>query len=1291
MRFDINDEIFKEILEKIRNKIAVNKILKASNITEIIEIINVVNPKDEEQTGILHKIKMGINQKVQKIGAINPKERKKSSYFLNKTQEIISNTQIDDKDKIKKIKDLNFNRKNFIYESQEDKIYDFINDLLNDTNNKQKIFTYKFKINEQEKKVEIARINDITSQAKKGGYVSNPISLLEVFKLFYNFLGNQEIDNSSITIYKLYFILNIYSYYNDDQTLILSLKKIIETGVYTDDIILMIEDIITKINAKTLELFLNYIKNFNSTDTIIKNYYRNYNQIVRYLFINFIYKFYKNLEANDINLKITINDVTLEINKTHLEILKEIDEMIATNNFIFMKEIIVNKKGDRYLTDAKNTEINQMIANNNFEFLRDIIQINLTEENLIEEVKFLLNFIYEFTSKPDDYQIVINNASELNAFIVMELLSSDTTIKININGNNYEIPNIKHKPYKFKFDNEKPLNISVNLNPNQFSLYDFILRSLNFEYLALVLKRDFYFIDFDITKEYNFKFYINSEIMHLLEPTINLKKTLINYNYYNYKQSGSEKINFLPILRLNDNKLISYINYAIYLISSLFSKISSYNFKSLIYLYSIIKGSSKEYLDLSTYKGRDLILLRYKEFINQIQLLRFIEEILLYMRAKIPISGNIENFTMVIINFKSNNPIFSQLKINLDKNLIEELFKNPYKDLNIKTENKIDIYDYIHKSLELLFDIYKTTNVTDSHKQLQDEIFIPLLKGLNKKGFNISDLEMKLLDFNTSLLKQKLMPIVGERTKGGDGTTNVNENDMTLIEKEKKDKEFIFQKLTKIYKFFEKFEKFKKDFVISAKTINNKPNDNTNDNTNGEKFTEGILKDYQEFITTNSTFENPYESGTQKSQNIDEITYPDPKKDINEFSQNLSKIKSKLNNQKRTVENVLLEFGINKDDSYTEPTSSIQIKLKELKNNLKEILEETLPLLEPYKDIDEILIRLNLANYFKLKDDDKTTILDDIAEYLKIYDKIIDAYIQKLKELYNKYKDQERNIQRLESTYDTVIRNPDYDRNYRNDNRNYPYGQYIGGFQKGGNFFNFAINDETIKNINNNLKRIDKVKSDYKKLKVATTSINSNTDNEEVLNNFYNKDGDNIFERILYQYDKDRKTSISEIAKGKLYDVVTDNNLDPEIELEVTFTDKIIFIILIVIIRTISLQITNYFIDKDGLTTVAKSLVYYMIGYVLIFLIIFMIINIDIFRLRLIFNYMNMHINSTSILIHIIMSIIIGYIVYLLIINISPENKPTRLSKNQKLKLKMRIEILTIAIITLLIIFILVV
>jgi len=304
---------------------------------------------------------------------------------------------------------------------------------------------------------------------------------------------------------------------------------------------------------------------------------------------------------------------------------------------------------------------------------------------------------------------------------------------------------------------------------------------------------------------------------------------------------------------------------------------------------------------------------------------------------------------------------------------------------------------------------------------------------------------------------------------------------------------------------------------------------------------------------------------------------------------------------------------------------------------------------------------------------------------LDLYSKLINEYKRALKDLYNKYKDQEKNIKRLEDIYDTVLKNP--------ERRNRDYG---GGFKRkrlGGNNIIQNFKDEIkekLDTLNIKTNKIDKIKNDYKKFK-ATTVSNNTTENEEILKDFYDNQGDNIFERILYQYDKDKKTSIPEIARGKLYDAVTDNNLDPEIELEITLTDKIIFIVLIVIIRTISLQITNYFIDNDTLTTVAKTLTYYLIGYVLIFTLIFIIINIDIFRLRLIFNYMNMHINSSGILTHLIMSIIIGYIVYLLIINISPENKPSRLSKNQKLKLKMRLEILTIAIITLLIIFILVV
>ena len=130
---------------------------------------------------------------------------------------------------------------------------------------------------------------------------------------------------------------------------------------------------------------------------------------------------------------------------------------------------------------------------------------------------------------------------------------------------------------------------------------------------------------------------------------------------------------------------------------------------------------------------------------------------------------------------------------------------------------------------------------------------------------------------------------------------------------------------------------------------------------------------------------------------------------------------------------------------------------------------------------------------------------------------------------------------------------------------------------------------------------------------------------------------------------------------------------------------------MVIIIRLIAVNITYYFIDNNSITVIQKAIQYYAIIYILIFLILFIIINIDVFRLRLIFNFMNMHINSSGILIHIILKIIISYIVYLLIINIDNKTKPTRLSKHQKIKLKFKLDVLTITILVFLSIFILVI
>ena len=337
-----------------------------------------------------------------------------------------------------------------------------------------------------------------------------------------------------------------------------------------------------------------------------------------------------------------------------------------------------------------------------------------------------------------------------------------------------------------------------------------------------------------------------------------------------------------------------------------------------------------------------------------------------------------------------------------------------------------------------------------------------------------------------------------------------------------------------------------------------------------------------------------------------------------------------------------------------------------------------------------------MANYFALKDNKEPTILFDIKNYLNKCESIVDYYKSELENLKSRYDDQIKIIEQLKDNYQLIIKSKKGDRTSI-----FPFREG-GGKGKGkdkGKMKKFyggegKIKEKYDKDINpekDKIEKLNNIRKDFNKLKAATSLSKSNPANEEIIENIYDEKGDSIFERILFQYDKDAKANIPEIAKGRLYDAVVDNNLDPEIELEINIIDKVIFIIVIVILRTVALQIVNYFIDKDTITTVKESIKYYAISYTLIFITLFTIINIDVFRLRLLVNYMNMHINASGILTHIVLSMIISYIVYLLLINMSPENKPSRLSKNQKIKLKMRAEILSIAILTLLIIFILVV
>ena len=147
------------------------------------------------------------------------------------------------------------------------------------------------------------------------------------------------------------------------------------------------------------------------------------------------------------------------------------------------------------------------------------------------------------------------------------------------------------------------------------------------------------------------------------------------------------------------------------------------------------------------------------------------------------------------------------------------------------------------------------------------------------------------------------------------------------------------------------------------------------------------------------------------------------------------------------------------------------------------------------------------------------------------------------------------------------------------------------------------------------------------------------------------------------------------------YNSVKVNDLNPEKVLEINNSDKIIFIVLIFVIRQISLLITNLLIDYD----IIKSFNGLIIGFVLIYIIILfsfiVIVNLDNYKMRILFNYINLHINYYGITTHIFTFILFIIIIYTYIKNTDKnlvDDSNTKLSEEQKSDYKYKLSTISL-------------
>ena len=140
-----------------------------------------------------------------------------------------------------------------------------------------------------------------------------------------------------------------------------------------------------------------------------------------------------------------------------------------------------------------------------------------------------------------------------------------------------------------------------------------------------------------------------------------------------------------------------------------------------------------------------------------------------------------------------------------------------------------------------------------------------------------------------------------------------------------------------------------------------------------------------------------------------------------------------------------------------------------------------------------------------------------------------------------------------------------------------------------------------------------------------------------------------MFTNILNKFRKDSFDQGTIVAAQKMEESLKAQKLIPSEVLKISNTDRYIFVFIMLFLRSITIQITEYFISSGKIKTLINSLLVFSIIYSAVFLLLVGYVNLDTYRLRIIFNYINLNVNSGVILMHLGLLYLITYGIYMII------------------------------------------
>ena len=171
-----------------------------------------------------------------------------------------------------------------------------------------------------------------------------------------------------------------------------------------------------------------------------------------------------------------------------------------------------------------------------------------------------------------------------------------------------------------------------------------------------------------------------------------------------------------------------------------------------------------------------------------------------------------------------------------------------------------------------------------------------------------------------------------------------------------------------------------------------------------------------------------------------------------------------------------------------------------------------------------------------------------------------------------------------------------------------------------------------------------------------------------------------LLDDIYTRYQKSKAADGSLLSAINLENMLNANNLIPSEVLKISTVDKMIFAFIIIVFRLIAVTLTEYIISKGWISSFANGIIAIGVIYTIIFIAFVMIVNFDLWRLRILFNYVNLHVNSMIIISHLAMVWGLFAVVLLLAYNIDFGISGIRTSittEEDQAKLSYRLEMVT--------------